>query len=108
MNRKKIARAMMHLCIECGAPADQMETGRYYRHCAKCRELIREQQLGTLCWKCINAVPKGRRGCSWSRYRLPVDGWTAKPTRFKKSEDAYTDSYFVTACPEFREDKDED
>ena len=46
------------------------------------------------CWDCVNAVPDGQNGCSWSRYLKPVDGWTV--TKGERS-------YRVMDCPAFKE-----
>lgn len=59
----------------------------------------------TLCWTCEKAC--GR--CSWSKDFLPVDGWSAIPTKIlvlnTKSngvrERIFTDSFDVYYCPEF-------
>lgn len=98
-------RRMMHLCIECGEPADEMETGKYYARCWKCREEYSRNQKGSLCWKCIKAVPSkdGRWGCYWSLSRVPVPGWKAKESRMKINDGAYIRSYFVEECPDFVE-----
>ena len=53
----------------------------------------------TIWWTCKNAVPKGRRGCSWSRRFVPVDGWIALPPRSR-----VRGSYRVIACPLYEED----
>ena len=101
----KRQRRMLHYCTECGEPAEQTETGKYYALCSKCREKQRTTQKGTLCWRCKNSVPDvyGRRGCNWSRYKLPVEGWTAKETRLRTLPDTYVTSYHVYSCPEFSE-----
>lgn len=54
----------------------------------------------SLCWTC----KKVYGGCSWSKYFIPVKGWTAIPTQIKVtySTNYYTDdSYDVYACPEY-------
>lgn len=64
----------------------------------------------TLCWRCVNAVPDGERGCSWSREFKPVDGWDAEPTlvrakygAFDHHKTGFIESFQVKACPEFEE-----
>lgn len=61
----------------------------------------------TLCWDCQNAVPSrdGKRGCSWSRKLIPVDGWQAEPTEKRDSFDRVCASYLVKACPLFIPDE---
>lgn len=62
----------------------------------------------TLCWRCKNAVPGAKYGCSWSRGFKPVDGWTARETKIMRSagEYYYADtSYLVKKCPEYIPDK---
>ena len=49
-----------------------------------------------LCWNCKNACA----GCSWSRYFIPVKGWTATPTKIY-SNDIVIPSYLITACPKY-------
>lgn len=54
----------------------------------------------TLCWTC--SVP-GTRGCSWDRAFVPVEGWTATPTRIWLSrEQDSMGSFLVHACPLYR------
>lgn len=52
----------------------------------------------TICWECMNAVPVGEYGCSWSRRFEPVDGWVATKTRKNTS---IGETYCVHKCPEF-------
>ena len=62
----------------------------------------------TLCWKCVHAVPHGERGCSWSVYKIPVDGWDAMEDVLRVSPKYSVISYNVKSCPQFeREISDE-
>lgn len=61
----------------------------------------RKPQEDTICWKCANATPDNIHGCKWSRYGVPVDGWTAIKTVRNQYE-----SYRVIRCPEFEEDNE--
>lgn len=61
--------------------------------------------LGTLCAWCSNSVPnRAGRGCSWSRFFEPVEGWIAtvvhRPPTFAKS----SDTFCVHECPQFHEE----
>lgn len=53
------------------------------------------EESRTICWGCANACGNG---CSWSRDGVPVEGWTARPTMIVSYG---TQSYCVTACPEY-------
>ena len=54
----------------------------------------------TLCWTC--SVP-GTGGCSWDREFIPVEGWTATPTRIWQSwAQDWMGSFVVHACPLFQ------
>lgn len=56
----------------------------------------------TLCFKCSNACG----GCSWSKDFVPVEGWTARPTRIEMGKtEKIVESFHVTACPLFRADE---
>lgn len=67
----------------------------------------------SICWKCRNAVPAGRYGCSWSRSFHPVEGWDAKPTLIKNTSHrkglgmTHSNSFRVRKCPRFIPDKEE-
>lgn len=66
-------------------------------------------QKESICWFCQNAVPNGKRGCSWSRGFVPVNGWTAERLDVKHGEakNKYRrdiESYVVSACPCFVKD----
>lgn len=61
----------------------------------------------TICWSCANAVPDraGKRGCTWSRYGRPVEGWTADAV-MQYTSSSYkgnygVQSYRVRLCPKF-------
>lgn len=101
----KAQRRRMHLCTECGAPTEMKSDGSFFPMCEDCRDKKRDVIQGTLCWKCRNAVPDldGETGCRWSRYKKPVNGWEATPTRLKVMGDKTVQSYFVRECPEFKE-----
>ena len=68
----------------------------------------------SICWKCKNAVPDGKYGCSWSRRFQPVEGWDAKPTLVKNTShrkgfgSVHFNSYRVKGCPKFIPDKKEE
>lgn len=51
----------------------------------------------TLCWGCERAC--GR--CSWSKSFVPVEGWTATPTKVGAGNNLI-DSFIVYKCPEFK------
>ena len=58
----------------------------------------------TICWGCQNAVPDEVRGCRWSRYLEPVDGWTAvesSTVRYDGGCRRVIRSALVIECPEF-------
>lgn len=59
----------------------------------------------TLCFSCVHAVPVESKGtgCPWSRDFRPVKGWDAEPTTLRLSAKAQDGSFFVRACPKFRE-----
>lgn len=59
-----------------------------------------------LCWTCQKACG----GCAWSDTLEPVPGWTAVPVRMryrdgKALRPREIDTYSITACPEYAEDK---
>ena len=63
----------------------------------------------TICWDCKNAVPEGKRGCSWSRKLEPVEGWKAietEVTRIDGGMERQIKSALVIECPLFRPDAD--
>lgn len=49
----------------------------------------------TICWFCKNAMGK----CSWSKERIPVQGWVAIPTYIAEDN---IKSYNVRGCPQYR------
>ena len=49
-----------------------------------------------ICWQCKKCL----KGCSWSRYFKPVDGWSAIPVVIK-NYGYKTKSYKILHCPEF-------
>ena len=96
-------RRREHLCLDCGAPAEQLSETKWHSLCARCRSK-RNESSGSLCWHCAHSVPDklGRRGCDWSTKRKPVEGWTATQTRMRAIEGGDIISYFVTKCPKFK------
>lgn len=60
------------------------------------------QRHESICWFCRHAVPGKNKGCSWSRYRIPVPGWVSKDTIRRKpmTHEKYT-AHKVQACPLF-------
>lgn len=52
----------------------------------------------TICGECKRSA--GR--CSWSAKFVPVEGWTAIPSKVV-GKHGYTDTYIVTSCPKFEE-----
>lgn len=68
----------------------------------KSKRLGKTQKTATLCWRCRNAVPEGRYGCSWSRGLDPVPGWRAVPSKVYRGSDVDDIiSWNVRECPEF-------
>lgn len=65
---------------------------------------FQKNYAASLCWKCANAVPYKKTGCSWSRDLIPVEGWTA--IQSGRVYDYHDDkrenpTYCVVECPEF-------
>lgn len=54
-----------------------------------------------LCWSCQNAV--GR--CSWSKNFTPVKGWTAYIDKRRGNSGEETETWSISACPEFIADE---
>lgn len=77
--------------------------------CDKCHEINHskqgQHQTGeTLCWCCKHAIPdkEGTKGCEWSIYKQPVDGWKVSQVKWYRNDDGkscYT--YRVDDCPKF-------
>lgn len=65
--------------------------------------MFKKQPL-TKCWTCQNAVPNEDRGCSWSRYGEPVEGWTAEANELI-SNGEHKDTFLVLDCPCYIKDK---
>ena len=68
-----------------------------------------KMKANTLCWLCENSVPCPNpfRGCAWSVFGVPVQGWDAKPTIIHATRGSDSDvidipSYLVYNCPEFK------
>ena len=87
-------RRRKHLCIECGQPVSKCGTG-YYSKCDRCRSI---PVTGSICWRCRKAT---NSGCSWSRDKKPVEGWTATEKNYKGFNGKLVTSYCVIDCPEF-------
>lgn len=70
------------------------------KYCCKtcAREVARRKQMENeqLCWGCKNAYCR----CDWTRYSIPVDGWTAEHTTVKDSGGDFS-SYKIKKCPKF-------
>lgn len=58
--------------------------------------------MANICFDCQRALPL--RGCSWADNFQPVEGWTATPVTIKTNI-SHRDSYNITACPLFLQDK---
>lgn len=52
----------------------------------------------SLCWDCNKAFTKG---CSWAKNFVPVEGWTAERRDIRTNGRTGTESYKVSACPQF-------
>ena len=69
----------------------------------------KSDEENSLRWDCKNAVPniEKLRGCSWSMFFIPVDGWDAEPTIINNGFDSNrmpippARSYYVKNCPYF-------
>lgn len=58
--------------------------------------------MANICFDCQRALPL--RGCPWADKFEPVEGWTATPVTIKTNI-THRDSYNITACPLFLQDK---
>ena len=65
----------------------------------------------TLCWDCANSNPNPEtgKGCKWSVYNKPVDGWEATETVIisrpdRTAGESRMPSFIVVGCPEFDRD----
>lgn len=63
----------------------------------------RKNKAASICWKCRNAVPTEKTGCSWSRDFVPVDGWVVENHCIYVNPECSrrVESYCVEYCPEF-------
>ena len=52
------------------------------------------------CWTCANACG----GCVWSKYGIPVPGWTASKNRIPENG-AFADTYRIYDCPLYKKDR---
>jgi len=61
----------------------------------------------SLCWFCYNSYPTfhSERGCSWSRYFKPVEGWEAEAVANSNPGNVGI-SYRVIKCPEYVADEE--
>lgn len=66
------------------------------KDCTKEMARRRRAEYGQLCWQCKNVYCR----CSWTRYSIPVGGWTAEYTIVKDSNGDFS-SYKIKSCPEF-------
>ena len=57
----------------------------------------------SICNYCQRAA--GKDMCSWAKDFIPVEGWTAQPSRIAIWDGRMIDSYNVTRCPLFERDK---
>lgn len=58
----------------------------------------------SICWNCMNSVPDDdERGCPWSLFGEPVEGWEATPSYISANGVQCARSYCVHRCPLFRE-----
>lgn len=66
----------------------------------------------SLCWYCRHAVPKKIidrhtyeehyvRGCAWSIYKQPVEGWDAEKSEITGGNGNRITCYYVKYCPMF-------
>lgn len=62
---------------------------------------MKQDYQETICWLCKHSVPDEiDRGCSWSMFFEPVEGWDATETEVIGS--VYKEnSYCVHKCPKF-------
>lgn len=62
------------------------------------------KEIDTLCWKCRNAVPTQKNGCTWSIAGKPVEGWTAIRSVEREESIKRDACYTVINCPMFAPD----
>ena len=60
----------------------------------------RRKPKNQLCWTCQNAC--GR--CVWSKYGLPVPGWTATKNNIPENGE-YSATYHIYAWPRYKADR---
>ena len=61
--------------------------------------------LSQLCWNCKRAVNSKDFKCPWADNGTPIEGWTATPNIVKQGGRKDIDTYYVTGCPLYIEDK---
>ena len=105
-------RRREHLCVDCGEPAQRRGEKWWFIRCEECRtkklnEQAHSDKAQSLCWSCQNAVPSadGRRGCEWSIFKRPVEGWTAQESWQTGIHGGRLRSYKVISCPKYKEDE---
>ena len=64
------------------------------------RFIIAHGKQKQLCETCGRACG----GCKWSDELLPVDGWSAEPSKIYINKRKPIDSFYVKSCPEYRPD----
>lgn len=61
--------------------------------------------LSQLCWNCKRAVNSKDFKCPWADTGIPVEGWCAIQNTVHQSGRKDIDSYYVTSCPLYVQDK---
>jgi len=61
--------------------------------------------LSQLCWNCKRAVNSENFKCPWADKGIPIKGWTAAPNTVKQGGRKDIDTYYVTNCPLYVQDK---
>ena len=86
------------ICECCGKRFFSKSNSRKYccKDCGREMTRRRQEEFGQLCWQCKNAYCR----CGWTRYSIPVDGWTAEYTTVKDSKGDFS-SFKIKNCPEF-------
>ena len=92
-------------CTECDCEFRTYEINEeslrdYLAECRK-KQKDKEYTANSLCWECARATGF----CPWSRYFEPVQGWEARRTIIRQSQDVEVESYDVFKCPLFEPDR---